>query len=327
MGSPKLAAVAPAAAVTQSASLYAGLGQRFVGYLLDYVIFGVLAVIVIVVVWILLEKVANSVEVSAVNYLLDNRRLFSAALALILGWLYFAGLEGSRLQGTPGQRIMGIKVTNKAGAHVSLWRASARLIVKPVSVSFFMVGYGMALFTAKRQTLHDLIAGCLVVKAAATPETIKAAGRAPRTSSVIRIPALVAALVFPLMFIMAIVVPEYNHYVDRSGVSAAAQAAFKVQTALGAYFTKNNEFPSDLGTLEAASVTSRHIQRMLWDASTRDLRVTLASQRLQSKTIRLHAAVVDQNLLWTCDASDLPPRIRSAACDATNRALFEKFLK
>ena len=96
-------------------------------------------------------------------------------LCTITGWLYFAGLESSSKQATPGKMAMGIQVTDLNGHRISFGRATARYLGKILSSMILMIGYLMVLFTARKQGLHDLLAGCLVVRRPAV-QTWPAAG-------------------------------------------------------------------------------------------------------------------------------------------------------
>ncbi len=83
---------------------------------------------------------------------------------VVTGWLYFSLMESSSTQGTLGKMALGIKVTDTSGDPISFVRATARHFSKILSAVFLMIGYLMTGFTAKKQGLHDMIAGCLVVK-------------------------------------------------------------------------------------------------------------------------------------------------------------------
>jgi uncharacterized RDD family membrane protein YckC len=86
-----------------------------------------------------------------------------AGLATV--WLYFALLESGPVQATFGKRIMGLKVTDMAGERISFGRASGRFFGKLITGMIpFGIGYMMAGFTDRKQALHDLIAGTLVIR-------------------------------------------------------------------------------------------------------------------------------------------------------------------
>jgi len=88
-------------------------------------------------------------------------------IGIILGWLYFALLESSNRQATLGKMALGIKVTDLSGEGVSFGRATGRHFGKIISALTLLAGYIMAGFTRKKQGLHDIVAGCLVVNARA----------------------------------------------------------------------------------------------------------------------------------------------------------------
>jgi uncharacterized RDD family membrane protein YckC len=50
------------------------------------------------------------------------------------------------------------------GARISFGRATGRWAARYISVMTFGIGYIMAGFTARKQALHDLIAGTLVIR-------------------------------------------------------------------------------------------------------------------------------------------------------------------
>ena len=85
------------------------------------------------------------------------------ALGIVFPWLYWSLMESSGWQATLGKMALGLVVTDVAGNRVSFSRASARHWSKALSALILMIGFIMAGFTAKRQGLHDILAGCLVV--------------------------------------------------------------------------------------------------------------------------------------------------------------------
>lgn len=89
----------------------------------------------------------------------------SLATSALLSWIYNAGMESSPWQATLGKRAVGIVVTDGAGGRIPFLRASVRHFAKYVSFVLFGVGYLIQPFTEKRQALHDIIAGTLVVRA------------------------------------------------------------------------------------------------------------------------------------------------------------------
>lgn len=86
-------------------------------------------------------------------------------IALTAMWLYFAGLESSPLQATLSGRMLGLRVTDLSGEPISFNRATVRHFAMYLSaVTPFAVGYLMAFWTKRRQTLHDYVSSTLVLK-------------------------------------------------------------------------------------------------------------------------------------------------------------------
>ena len=63
-----------------------------------------------------------------------------------------------------------MKVTDLAGQRLTFLHAAGRHLAKIISSVTLCIGYIMVAFTEKNQGLHDMIAGTLVVKGAATGE-------------------------------------------------------------------------------------------------------------------------------------------------------------
>lgn len=84
---------------------------------------------------------------------------------LVFGsWLYEAFMESSSYQATLGKMIFGMKVTDLNGNRISFERATGRHFAKWLSAMIFCIGYIMVGFTDRKQGLHDLLAGTLVLR-------------------------------------------------------------------------------------------------------------------------------------------------------------------
>ena len=90
--------------------------------------------------------------------------LFAMIFFVGLQWLYFAGMESSERQATFGKSLMSLRVANTEGQRLSFGHATGRFFAKIISGMIPLgIGYIMAAFTEKRQALHDMIAGTLVL--------------------------------------------------------------------------------------------------------------------------------------------------------------------
>jgi uncharacterized RDD family membrane protein YckC len=83
---------------------------------------------------------------------------------MALGWLYFALLEGSALQASLGKLAFGLRVADLDGHRLLLGRALMRGLLKVVLMEITAsLSFLPAAFTARRQALHDIISGTIVL--------------------------------------------------------------------------------------------------------------------------------------------------------------------
>jgi len=85
-------------------------------------------------------------------------------LLAVGGWLYAALSESSRYRATLGKRIMGLQVVNADGGKLTFGQASARHVMKFLSLFSLGFGFLMATWTKRHQALHDLPHDCLVIR-------------------------------------------------------------------------------------------------------------------------------------------------------------------
>jgi uncharacterized RDD family membrane protein YckC len=91
---------------------------------------------------------------------------FIGAVAVAI--MYYPVFDSSPVQATPGRFIMGLRVTQENGERLNFARALIRHLMAYVSGFLLCLGYLMQLFTDKRQTLHDIVAGAIVLREART---------------------------------------------------------------------------------------------------------------------------------------------------------------
>ena len=139
-GAP-VAAAASATVPVPPAGGYAGFGTRFVAWIIDLIVI-----------------LVGSGLVGIVTF-------GAGSLLVLVGpWLYEAFMLSSQWQATLGKRAMSIAVTGIDGKRISFARATGRHFAKYISAFLLCIGFIMAAFTEKKQALHDMIAGTLVVQ-------------------------------------------------------------------------------------------------------------------------------------------------------------------
>lgn len=81
----------------------------------------------------------------------------------IVQFFYKPIFEASPLKATPGKALMGIVVVNAEGKRITIKQSFIRYFSSILSGLLLCFGYLMAAFTARKQTLHDMIADTYVV--------------------------------------------------------------------------------------------------------------------------------------------------------------------
>ena len=148
--------IIPPSAVMDGTAVYASFMDRFIALLIDYIVLTVIQFVILSPILALLFDVAGE--------LLAKTAASSVwSLSIIIYWLYFAGLESSKYGATLGKRAMNLRVVNEDGVRVSFGYASLRHFFKFVSAFPLLLGFIMAIFTKRKQALHDLVAQTLVL--------------------------------------------------------------------------------------------------------------------------------------------------------------------
>lgn len=145
---------------------YAGFWNRVAAAIVDFIITTVGSGLILgpVFVFIVFSGAGRSGDPDGMQTLLPVIQGISQIVSLVGGWLYFALMESSRFQGTLGKMAVQIRVTDLQGNRITFARATGRHFAKFVSGLILLIGYIMVAFTEKKQGLHDIMAGCLVVK-------------------------------------------------------------------------------------------------------------------------------------------------------------------
>jgi uncharacterized RDD family membrane protein YckC len=142
---------------------YAGFWLRFVAVIIDGFISGAMLMVIVVIVGVVFGLVMAGKDLTNRDFELFGNFL-GFGLGLVIPWLYYAFCESSSWQATPGKKALGLRVTDMSGLPIGFGRASGRYWGKLVSYVILYVGFFMAGWTTKKQALHDMMAGTLVVR-------------------------------------------------------------------------------------------------------------------------------------------------------------------
>lgn len=167
-----------APAMPVGAVAYAGFWLRFVAFIIDALILGI-PMGMILFSQLASSGVLNSLATfppaspEAISRLLGTHLLVRYSLfAIFAEWLYYALLESSAWQATVGKKALGLYATDLGGKRMTFARATGRYFamvlfrIVPLMgpLLLFPIDCICAGMTEKKQALHDMIAGCLVVR-------------------------------------------------------------------------------------------------------------------------------------------------------------------
>jgi uncharacterized RDD family membrane protein YckC len=140
---------------TEARVKYPGCGKRFLAWLTDAVIVG----IVIFLARLMFFAACMQLQVKLPG---GKVAILSLIIGIVIAIVYHTFFESSKLQATPGKLVLGLIVTDLKGDRISPQRAFARHMSKYASAFSFGIGYLLLFFSKKRQCLHDMIANCTI---------------------------------------------------------------------------------------------------------------------------------------------------------------------
>ena len=153
---------------------YAGFWLRFVAYVIDYIIIYTVQIFLVVPILAVvginfasgMSNADNMSEAEMFGMIAGMVGAMGATIVLTFALivLYYTIMETSKFQATVGKLAVGLKVTDSNGEKLDFTKALIRNLCKIISSMILFIGYIMAGFTEKKQGLHDIIAGTLVVK-------------------------------------------------------------------------------------------------------------------------------------------------------------------
>lgn len=151
---------------------YAKFMQRVLAYIIDFIVIGGICFLEFAIIGQAIKNRADHRQL----LLIDN---YAATLTSIL---YFSIMESSSKQATIGKKVIGIYVTDLSGNRITFLKALLRVSVKfigsliqilysviyPVDITntykyLQQLGYLLMLVLPKKQALHDVVAGTVVL--------------------------------------------------------------------------------------------------------------------------------------------------------------------
>lgn len=136
-------------------------GKRFIAFLIDAILLTVVVSIVfgiLATIGIIGATTTETSDSAGMVAAIMGASLLMQVVSLALQVGYFTYMESSERQATIGKSAMGLIVADENGNRLDTQKALIRNISRLVSGFICLIGYLMAFFTEKKQTLHDIIA-------------------------------------------------------------------------------------------------------------------------------------------------------------------------
>lgn len=287
-------------------SVYAGFWLRVGASLIDQVI-------VIGALLVLLMAIVFSAQGPSILTILSFFVLW--LLSFIGPWLYSALFESSVMQATPGKKAVGIKVTDLEGNRIAFGRATGRHFAEWITGMTFFIGYVMVAFTQKRQSLHDMIAGTVVVAADAVPAAVAAAEPAKPMHPLAIVGIVLLGLVPIAGLLAAIAIPAYQDFTARAQVTEGLVLANDLKSQVALLAETESRWPADAADagvdtgIQIALDSARYVDSLAIAKGT--ITITYgreAESRLRRKRLSLRPYVsADGEVKWLCGRAAEPP--------------------
>lgn len=296
-----------------SAYAFAGFWKRVIAYILDGIIFSILFGILA---FLLGGSLFSMSSQSPANIM----AIFGIyALIYPAWWLYFALMESSSSQATFGKKIVGIKVTDLNGQPIGFGHATGRHFAAFITQMTFTIGYLMAAFTARKQSLHDLVASTLVVNDRYGPSQINIASENPGSGMSVGgiITVVFLVLLIPVGgIIAAIALPAYQDYTIRAKVNQAITETSSIQLTITTHAEETGFWPN---TLQQTGIEQQIINNSSYQ-------IQLAAEGAYQIIFKQPERIIDNRLdfvpqlkssgeyEWHCSSQDLKDVYLPARC-------------
>jgi uncharacterized RDD family membrane protein YckC/type II secretory pathway pseudopilin PulG len=291
-----------------AAPAYAGFLERLAALFIDgFILFGANIATTMVLAAMLIPTFANQQDSSGLEIVMAVIYL----LPLLISALYFTLMESGAQGATLGKRALKIRVVDMQGNRLGKGRALGRWFAHGLSNFSLAIGYLIQPLTAKKQALHDLIAGTLVVRPDPKSNT--------KTLAIIVVALTVAISLIMVGLMAAMSFATYGDYRARAAVAQGYAAAQQAEIAVAEYYLENGRYPSSLAETQANLTLPTQVSEMILVPGTGELKLTFAASQPRSiagkSIIFSHDDASAGNIpAWQCRSDDIPVKLLPRAC-------------
>ena len=283
---------------------YAGFRLRFFAAFLDLLVIGAGVIL-------LLFLIAGLVAYIGRDSILHNPQAAMLLYGLIsfVSAAYFILMESGSRSATLGKRWMNIKVLDSHGHRLTVWRAAGRLFAHIFSYLTLMIGFLIQPFTRRKQALHDMLAGTVVV----------CASESNKISIMATLLVLFYVLMVPVLALVATAgIPVYRQAILKAQLEQGMQTGRAATLAVAVFWRNNGRVPYAIGEAGANISTSPHVAGI--DINQQNGELTLTFSETVRKTIRNKHLIftptlqADQVINWKCGSNDIEIQVLPVTC-------------
>lgn len=271
---------------------YAGFWARFAAVFVDNLIL----MAITIPLWIIVALRFSSETIALVGYL----------LTFVISIAYFAFMESSEKSATWGKRWLGMKVLDDKGDRISFGRALARYFAHFFSYITLYIGFIMQPFTGKKQALHDLMSGTVVVNDK----------KSQNSSAVVIVIAVFFIGIVVLGILAAIAIPAYQDYVIKAKVSQGVHFGRSASSVVEEYYLRTGNIPNQLEDLGFSAANGSAIA--IVNPNSAVITVTFSpsgQQQLDDHSlIFVPSKNEDGTISWACSSEDIEGRYIPLGC-------------
>lgn len=287
-----------------AALIYAGFWLRFYAALLDLLVLGAGITLVL------------SLSIMLIAYtgrddLLRNAEILWLSLGLVISvsLAYTILLESGARGATLGKRWMNIKLLDSNGDRLTLSRSVGRLLARLVSFLPALLGFLIQPFTPRKQALHDLLAGTIVVRS----------GNSNKIPIIATLLVLFYLLLLPVLAIVATTGrPFFRQIILKAQLDRGLQTGINATQAVENFYLKNGRVPTVIDDAAPNISLSPQLAGIVINQTNGEISVSfsaIAGKPLANKHLLFSATMkADRSISWKCSSRDIDKRILPATC-------------
>ena len=286
-------------------NLAAGLGTRWLASVIDGLILGC-AFLVIMMVWGFGSAASG-----------DRFGGGILLLMLLVQLGYFTLTQGGGRMATVGKRAMNMMVVGSDGQALGYLRAGLRYVILMIS-SYLLPLLLVALFTRRRQGVHDLIVGSVVLERESyDPQhwDYERIEKSPRGGGALLVLAIGLVFgVFIIGILAAIAIPAYQDYTLRARIQGAMVQADPIKAGVTRHYSSSNEPVqyADIGMSGPLALPGDG--GLIAVNSSGVITIMLGMPPLIGQSIRLTPTLSPTGISWTCASDDVKKKYLPPAC-------------